>query len=98
MTCLVNRAGGQHEVMKSVLEVGSLARSATPEENQRVVPACRQHSSVSRLRRRVDVWWHVLALATSEHVRNLKEDSRCFLFASSDATDVRQTLTNPIRY
>lgn len=78
-TRLVNRASSQYEIMKSVFEVCSFPRSATSEENQGMVPTRRQHSSVSRLRYRINMWWHVLAFATSEHVRDLKRGI-AFLF------------------
>lgn len=75
-THLVNSTGGQHEIMKSVLEVRRFPRSTAPEENQGMVPACCQHSSVSRLRDGVNVRRHVLALAAAEHVRDLRVEAK----------------------
>lgn len=69
---LVNRASSQYEIMKSVFEVCSFPRSASSKENQRMIPARRQHSSVSRLRYGIDMRRHIFAFATSEHVRDLK--------------------------
>lgn len=73
-TRLVNRTSGQHEIMKGVFEVRSFPRSTTPEENQRMVPACRQHSSVSRLRYGINMRRHIFAFATSKHVRDLEQE------------------------
>ena len=69
-------SGSQTEVVEGISEVVRFAGSASPDKDERLVGARRQHGTVGGLGGGVNVWWHVLGFASAEQLDHLQKQTK----------------------